>query len=74
MSVTMETFQPSPTAPRRWSSLMRTSVKYTSLKPDFPEACLIGRISTPGAFMFTMNMVRPWCLGTEGSVRVRRIP
>ena len=41
---------------------------------DWPLACLIGLISTPGAFMFRTNMVMPLCFGTFGSVRTIRMP
>ena len=55
ISVVMATRQPSPTAPRRFSSGMRTSVKKTSLKPVPPLICLMGRISIPGERMSTMK-------------------
>ena len=47
--------QPSLTAPTRFVSGTRTSVKNTSLKSDAPLICLIGRISMPGACMSTMK-------------------
>ena len=50
-----------------------TGLKYTSLKPLWPLACLIGRMSMPGDFMSRKNMVMPLCLGRVGSVRVIRI-
>ncbi len=53
---------------------MRTSLKNTSLKPDWPFACLIGRTSTPGESIRRKNIVSPLCLGTTGSVRVIRRP
>ena len=74
ISVVSDTFQPLPTSPRRWWSGMRRSVKNTSLKPDWPFTCLIGRTSTPGLFMSKKNIVRPSCLTTLGSVRVRIMP
>ena len=74
ISVVSDTFQPSLAAPRRCTSGIFTSVKYTSLNSDWPLACLIGLISTPGAFMSRKNMVSPLCFGTLGSVRVRRMP
>ena len=52
----------------------RTSVKYTSLKPDWPLACLIGRTSMPGLFMSRKNIVRPSCLATVASLRARIMP
>ena len=51
MSVVNATCQPCPSAPSRWLSETRTSVKYTSLKFESPEICLIGLISMPGDFM-----------------------
>ena len=55
MSVVIAPRQPSFTAPTRFSSGTRTSVKNTSLKSFAPLICLIGRISMPGAFMSTMK-------------------
>ena len=74
ISVVSDTFQPSLTAPSRCASGIRTSVKYTSLNSDWPLACLIGLISTPGLFMSRKNIVSPLCLATLGSVRVIRMP
>ncbi len=53
MSVVSETRQPSPGAPRRSLSGMRTSVKYTSLNSASPVIWRSGRTSTPGASMST---------------------
>jgi hypothetical protein len=55
MSVVSATRQPSPTAPSRFSSGTVTSLKKTSLKPDAPLICRIGRTSMPGACMSTMK-------------------
>ena len=74
ISLVNDTFHPSLTAPSRWASGIFTSVKNTSLKSDWPLACLIGLTSTPRLFMSRKNMVNPLCLGTLGSVRVSRMP
>ena len=55
ISVVSAQRQPSFTAPTRFSSGTRTSLKNTSLKSDAPLICLIGRISTPCASMSTMK-------------------
>ena len=68
-SVVRATRQPSPTAPSRMESRMRTSVKNTSVNDAPPLICRIGRISMPGRSIGTMNAVMPWCLGTRTSVR-----
>ena len=70
----MDTPQPWPTAPRRWESGTRTSVKYTSLKLDAPETCLIRRTSMPGERMSRKKNVSPLCFGTVASERVTRMP
>ena len=69
MSVVTATRQPSPSAPIRALSGMRTSVKKTSLNSASPVIWKRGRTSTPGAFMSTRKAVIPWCLGTSGFVR-----
>ena len=74
ISVVSATCQPAPTAPRRWLSGMRTSVKNTSLKCACPEICLIGRMSMPGDFMSRKKKVRPLCFGRSGSLRATRMP
>ena len=74
ISVVSATCQPAPTAPTRWLSGMRTSVKNTSLKCDDPDTCWIGRISMPGVFMSRMKKVSPACFGTFGSLRATRMP
>ena len=66
--------QPLLYSPSRWSFGMRTSVKNTSLKWLPPSIWLIGRISTPGAFMSRMNIEMPACLGWSGSVRAMMMP
>ena len=63
------TFQPSPTAPSRSVSGIRTSVKKTSLNEAPPLICRIGRTSTPGASIGTRKAVSPACLATDESVR-----
>lgn len=55
ISVVVETFQPSPTAPSRCSSGIRTSVRKTSLNSASPVICRSGRTSTPGAVMSQMK-------------------
>jgi hypothetical protein len=47
--------QPSLTAPTRFPSGTRTSLKNTSLKSFEPLIWWIGRISIPGDFMSTMK-------------------
>ena len=74
MSVVSDTRQPSPGAPRRSLSGMRTSVKYTSLNSASPVIWRSGRTSTPGACMSTTKAVSPLCLGTSGSVRTTSRP
>lgn len=49
ISVVWATFQPSPTAPRRWVSGIRTPVRKTSLNSASPVICRSGRTSTPGS-------------------------
>ena len=44
------------------------------LKSAPPDICFSGRASTPGACMSTMNIVRPLCLGRDGSVRQTMMP
>ncbi len=73
MSVVMATPQPAPTAPSRWLSGMRTSVKYTSLKCEAPEICLMRRVSMPGDFIDRKKNVSPLCLGVFGSWRATRM-
>ena len=72
--MTRLTRQPSSTAPTRWLSFTRTSVKNTSLKPDPPLIWWIGFTSMPGSCMSTQNMVRPLCFGASGLVRVTTMP
>ena len=74
ISVVTATRQPSPSAPRRAESGIRTSVKKTSLNSASPVIWNSGRTSTPGAFMSTRNAVMPLCLGTSGFVRATRRP
>src|SRR5215831_5835840 len=52
---------------------MRTSVKYTSLKWEAPEICLMRRVSMPGDFMERKKKVNPLCLGALGSLRATRM-
>ena len=66
MSVVMATPQPCPTAPSRWLSGMRTSVRYTSLKCDCPEICLMRRVSIPGDFMLKEEERQALVLGRLG--------
>src|SRR3546814_9943721 len=70
----MQHAQPSPSAPRRLASGMRTSVRKVSLNSLAPEIWRIGRVSIPGVFISTTKKVSPLCLGTVGSVRTTRIP
>ncbi len=74
ISVALATDQPSPISPTRQSSGTRASVKNTSLKPDAPAMLRMGRTSTPGWCMSTMNIVRPLCFGCSGSVRASSSP
>ena len=74
ISVALATDQPSPISPTRQSSGSRASVKNTSLKPDAPAMLRMGRTSTPGWCMSTMNIVRPLCFGASGSVRASSSP
>ena len=74
MSIAMAQRQPSSISPMRHESGTRTSVKNTSLKPDPPLICLIGRTSTPGAWKSTMNIVMPRCFGFSGLVRAMIAP
>ncbi len=68
-SVVRITRKPALSSPTRCESGTRTSVRNTSLNPAVPVIWRNGRTSTPGACMSTRNVVRPWCLGTSGSVR-----
>src|SRR5206468_902003 len=73
ISVVMATPQPPPTPPSRWPSGMRVSVKYTSLKCEAPEICLMRRVSMPGDFIDRKKNVSPLCLPACGSLRATRM-
>ena len=53
---------------------MRTSSKNTSLNDEPPVIWRSGLTVTPGAFMSTMNIEMPRCLGWSGSVRAITMP
>ena len=72
--VTAASRQPSPSAPIRWSTGMRTSVRNISLKCDCPVISVIGRTSTPGVVMSSTKYEMPLCFGADGSVRASRMP
>ena len=69
ISVVRTARHPLPGSPTRLASGTRTSVRKTSLNSASPVICLSGRTSTPGVSIGSRNIVRPWCLGTSGSVR-----
>ena len=74
ISVVTATRHPSPSAPSRADSGMRTSVKKTSLNSASPVIWYSGRTSTPGLSMSIRNAVIPLCLGTSGFVRASSSP
>ncbi len=61
--------QPSPGAPSRCSTGIRTSSQKTSAVSASPLAITMGRTVTPGSLIETRKAEMPLCLGTLGSVR-----
>ena len=74
ISVVSAVPQPPPTGPTTASASSATSSKKTSLNSASPDSLRSGRTVTPGASIGTMNIVRPLCFGTSGSVRASSIP
>ena len=74
MSIAVAWFQPLFSSPSSQLFGMRTSVKKISLKCLPPSIWWMARISMPGAFMSTMNIEMPACLGASGLVRATMTP
>ena len=68
-NVALATVQPALGSPTTSSSGTKTSLKKTSLNSFPPVIWRSGRTSTPGAFISTITIVMPACLGTSKSVR-----
>jgi hypothetical protein len=64
------TFQPSPSAPSRFSTGTRTPSKKTSANIDDPDMFRIGRTVMPGLCISTSRQVMPSCLA-DASLPVR---
>src|SRR5271167_2636698 len=73
-SVARATVHPELGAPTTSSSGTNRSLKNTSLNSEPPVICRNGRTSTSGAFISTITVVMPACLGTSGSVRTVASP
>ena len=74
ISVVRAVPQPLPTPPTTAPGSSATSSKKTSLNSASPEIWRSPRTVTPSASIGTMNIVRPLCLGTSGSVRASNSP
>ncbi len=73
-SVTLVMRHPSFSAPTRFATGTRTSVRNTSANSDEPSNVFNGRTSIPGRSIGRISHEMPLCFGASGSVRTRNSP